>query len=391
MNYKYYIQNCVDNFDNEELVICWNLLGEKVANDSVKIYTKDSLYKITDENSKFNNYLFWCDSDYIGKINWSNIKVLQEAGKTALENGITSNCFTFFNIPLDTTHYNEIIEINKNTTPFSKYSEQKLLTNADIIIDDTTYYQIMQVVGQPFIKDSELEYNRQAILKLTVEPALRTYFKYFPLFEEAQYSISGNYDIKYPEMAYRAIGWVTQAGISSNISPLAALGSRAIIQGGVRSVTNQWTNIQYSKPVPGWTGRGESGNSISEMSQTYPLINTLRNMSKREKLSKIKKDDGLHAIGYTTVGGTLNVVWFKWSRDWDDTDFEDYDELLRLCQANVKINIGTIRSLLKTDNNIPFDATTMKTEGKTEYDSIIKDWKDSPYNKIFTPMRGGMI
>ena len=89
--------------------------------------------------------------------------------------------------------------------------------------------------------------------------------------------------------------------------------------------------------------------------------------------------------------GILNIIWLCWSRDWDDTDFEDFDDLLALCQASVKINIGSIRGLLKTDSNLPFNAEEMRKEGQQEWKEIIKEWKDSPFTKIYTPQRGGMI
>ena len=136
---------------------------------------------------------------------------------------------------------------------------------------------------------------------------------------------------------------------------------------------------------------GDSGTAISDMAQTYPMVNTMKNISRREHLSKIKMEDGYHAKGYSTIGGILNIVWLCWSRDWDDTDFEDFDDLLALCQASVKINIGSIRGLLKTDSNLPFNAEEMRKEGQQEWKEIIKEWKDSPFTKIYTPQRGGMI
>ena len=49
------------------------------------------------------------------------------------------------------------------------------------------------------------------------------------------------------------------------------------------------------------------------------------------------------------------------------------------------------RGLLKTDSNIPFNAEEMKKEGQQEWKEIIKEWKESPFTKIYTPQRGGMI
>ena len=390
MSYKYYIQNCIDMQDNEELLMSWYYLGMKEATSTTKVYTKDSLYKISVPGAKYNDFVFWCDENFVGTIDWKAISVLSDANRTIAIDGVNVDCFSFFETKLDVSDQENIIAAHQNDTPFSLYSVQED-HSGDILMDDDTYYQIMQVVGMPYVTQKELEYNRQAILKLAIEPALKAYYKYFPIRKEDQVPINGNYDIKYPEMAYRAIAWTTQAGMSSKISPLAALGSRAIIQGGMRTTVGNFSAITYNKPVPGWTGRGDSGTAISDMAQTYPMVNTMKNISRREHLSKIKMEDGYHAKGYSTIGGILNIVWLCWSRDWDDTDFEDFDDLLALCQASVKINIGSIRGLLKTDSNLPFNAEEMRKEGQQEWKDIIKEWKESPFTKIYTPQRGGMI
>ena len=54
----------------------------------------------------------------------------------------------------------------------------------------------MSCVGVPFIRESELEYNRQAILKLAIEPALKVYFANFPLEQPETVNLAGSYDIK---------------------------------------------------------------------------------------------------------------------------------------------------------------------------------------------------
>lgn len=392
MSYKQYITDCIDIGDEEELALSWFYLGAKEATAETKVYTKDSLYLIKANTSPLNFQLFWCNENFIGNINWPKVSVAGDAQRSVVADGITTECFSFLGGSISKDIQDQIetlVTTNTEVAPFSKYNTDH---TKDIIIDDDMYYQITQVIGQPYVTNGELEYNKQAICKLAIEPALRAYFTYYPLIVEDQVRVKGNYDILYPEMAYGAVGWVTSNGRLENISPLAALGSMAIIQGGAgRTISGSQTVLQYRKPVPGYTGYSDRGGSITEMASMYPLANTLRNMTKREKLSRIHKEDGLHAIGYSNIGGVLNIKWYCWSRDCNQVEFEDWEQFIALAQAGVKKTIGAIRALLKEDSNVPFDAKSMKQEGTTEWNEIIKAWKESPNRLKDTPMRGGMV
>ena len=374
------------------------ITDDKTAKDTLA-YTKGQTYLIDAPASKFNNQLFYCNEAHLGKINWDGVKSLDEANQTTISNGITQSCFTFFKTminPLAVPDLVASVEADEDYLPFSKYT---LGSNKDIIIDDDSYYQIMQVIGQPFIRDRELEYNRQAILKLAVEPALRTYYTYFPLIQEQVINNKtiGDYLIKYPEEpypAYKAIAWITSAGLAkgslNGVSPLTALATDVSMYTRAAAGSKFAQGLRYNKCVPGFTGETAGGSAYKEMSQSWPLANTLKNINRREKLSKVHLPDGIYAKGYSTLTGFLNIRWLCWSRNFDDVEFEDWPKVLRLCQSYVKFSIGSIRDLLRTDNNIPI-RDGMQKEGSTEIAAQIKEWEESPITKIYTPSRGGMI
>lgn len=407
MEIKQYIQNCIDNNDILELTLSWHFLGEDTCSNSTKYYRKDRLYLILQEDSVFNEYIFYCDQDHVGKIDWTNIKTLDEANQTTLVNGLTATCFTFFNqkISFSTiSDYTTIVDQESSTyKPFEKYAALSS-NNEDIIIDDDQYYQIMQVIGQPFIKDRELEYSRQAILKLAIEPALRMYYTYFPLVQEQVINTfaSGDFMIPYPTQpypAYKAIAWVTSAGANmrsntmNGLSPLTALGTDVSLYTRASTGNRFAQGIRYNKPVPGYTGEGTSGgtSAYSELATAWPVANTMKNIMRREKLSKVHiPGQGLFAKGYSSVSGFLNIRWLCWSRDFNDVEFEDWNKVIRLCQAHVKKSIGSIRELLRTDSNIPFKEGLQK-EGDTEVSEIEKEWSQSPSRLIYTPARGGIV
>ena len=186
MEVKQYVQACIQQADMEELALSWSYAGQSIATSSTRFYKSGNVYLIDDPNSVFNHQLFYCNENYVGQVNWAEVNTLTEANRTTLKNGLTALCFDFLKVSLDPATVAPIVanaEAQESFAPFTKYAALSE-SNEDIYIDDTQYYQIMQVIGQPYIKDSELEYKRQAILKLAVEPALRMYYTYFPLTQE---------------------------------------------------------------------------------------------------------------------------------------------------------------------------------------------------------------
>lgn len=399
-----YIQSCINNGDDQELLLSWYFAGEAKCNKDTRFYKKDSVYLIDAPESVFNNCLALCIENYTGQIDWDAISTLDEARQTTLKDGLTAECFAFIDEPLDLEPLKELLETIGSYQPFTKYLNQLESGDGDIIIDDSTYYQIMKVLGQPFVKSRELEYNRQAILKLAIEPALRMYYTYFPITQEQVITgiNVGDYMIPYPTEpypAYKAIAWKTSSGpiggaaAINGLSPLAALGTDISLYTRASQGGRFATGLRYNKPVPGFTGEGTAGggSAYSELATAWPIANTLKNIMRREKLSKVRvPGKGLFAKGYSTISGHLNIVWLCWSRNFDDVDFDDWHKVIELCQAEVKTSIGPIRELLRTDSNIPFRDGLTK-EGEDTIKEIEKEWMEQSYNKIYTPMRGGVL
>lgn len=401
-----YIKSSLDNKDYDEALLSWHFAGASKCDENTMFYKKDNVYLIDSPTSVFNNYLVFCQENYTGKVDWPSIKVLTEARQTTLVDGLTAECFSFSDTKLENVlELPSMLEkLDPEYKPFSKNVIQSSL-NEDIIIDDDTYFQILKVMGAPFVRESELEYNRQAILKLAVEPALRMYYTFFPITqEETMRSISiGDYMIPYPTEpypAYKAVAWKTspgpvQAGALSlnGLSPLAGLGTDISLYTRSASGNSFAQGIRYHKPVPGYTGEGTSGGSsaYSELATAWPIANTMKNIMTREKLSKVRvPGKGFFAKGYSTKSGFLNIVWLCWSRNFDDVEFDDWPTVIKLCQAHVKTTIGPIRELLRQDSNVPFKEGITK-EGEEEIEKIENAWRESPYNKIYTTMRGGLI
>jgi len=389
INFGSYINTCSEYNDIDELKRCWYWMGSKTADNDTPMYIRDSLYLINCPGAKFHHYFFYCNGNFMDKIDWSKITVYSQLKHTALENGITVECFKFINTQV--ADLTDIPTLVANVKPFTKYVED----SPDIIIDTDTYYQIMSCVGVPFIRESELEYNRQAILKLAIEPALKVYFANFPLEQPETVNLAGSYDIKLPPMALNGI--VEPKGnigaFQTNQSGIANIGlnaSGAMAMSGGRFGGPRFTTGPYFKPVPGFSGLGEGESMIGAALDNLTLLNTLRQMSLKSRVDKVKEADGFHLKGMVNQGSILNITWLLWSRNWDDTDPMDFEELFALCQASVKRTLGPIYALL-SDNTLPVNSKELKQEGNTEWKEITSAWKQSAWSKVYTTSKGGFL
>lgn len=389
MDYRSYIKTCIEKKDEEELLLSWNYLGAKEASKLTRIYVKDSLYLINCPTSRYNGYLLWCKADYNSPIDWDTISVNGDVlPYTVIEGGVSTHCFEYLSFKTEKARLQGVLDLNPEHVPFTKYNGNTEKEESTIQLSDQDYYRITKVIGQPFITDAELEYSREAIIRLSIEPAMWEYWTHYPIEEEDVITLGGGqpYDILIPDMAFNAISWTTKGGYSG-----APYTPASVLSGYVGMATTKDYGLTYNKPVPGYTGRSNGESRIANYMDNATLINTLKTLSTRERSNVVRKEDGLHLVGYSNASTVLNVVWLKWSKNYTDVAFEDRTQVMRFCQAAVKSDFGAIRSLLKNDNNIPMDAQRLITEGQQEYDAILKKWDESPWRLRYAIEKGGWM
>lgn len=387
MDYRSYIKECIQNNDEEELLLSWNYLGKQEATNTTRVYIKDQLYIINDANSKYNGYAIWCKASYSNQINWSKLTINgDEIPYTVVEGGVSTHCFEFLNYQTNKSKLDAILLENPNHSPFVKYNGNTETTDSTIVISDSDYYRITKVIGQPFLKDSELEYSREAIIRLSIEPAIKTYYKWYPIEREEVYPISGAFDILIPDMAFNAASWTNKGGYGG--MPYTP---SSVLNGYIGLSTTKDVGITYNKPVPGYTGRSTGESRVNTYLDNATLINTLRTLGARERSNVLRKEDGLHLVGYSNMTSNLNICWMCWSKYFDDVAFEDYEDVIRFCQASVMADFGAIRNLLRTDNNIPMDAQRLIQTGEDQRNKILEQWKTSPWRMRYAIERGGWM
>lgn len=387
MDYRTYAKQCIQNNDEEELLLSWGYLGKMEATNLTRVYIKDQLYVINCATSKYDGYVVWCKASYAKTVDWAKAVINgSEIPYTVLEGGVSTHCFEFLNFKVDKSKYDAILLANPEHSPFAKYSGNTEEQDSSIMISDDDYYRITKVIGQPFLTDDELEYSREAVIRLSIEPAIKTYYKYYPIEREEVYPISGEFDILIPDMAYNAASWTNKGGYGG--MPYTP---SSVLAGYIGLSTTKDVGITYNKPVPGYTGRSTGESRVNTYLDNATLINTLRTLGSRERSNVVRKEDGLHLVGYSNMTSNLNIVWLCWSKYFSDVAFEDYEMVLRFCQASVMADFGAIRGALKQDNNIPLDAQRLIQTGEELRNKTIEKWENSPWRLRYAIERGGWM
>lgn len=382
--------------DYQELIFTWKAFGGKEVDNSTKIYRAGDYFIVREKDSNLNGALFYCKQTLNDQVDWTKVSVVDVEGHTVLENGITTSVFT----NVSTVIFSELDVTNlldskdyETFTPLSKYKVD--IDALPVTISDEEYATIMQIVGYPYVPEDELEYTREEVLRLAVLPALKSYYKVFPIISEEVKNVgAGQFtSIKFPEGAYGGMYWVG-TGVGSGAPYMNAFGYAATE--GMYSYTGYsgtkfGRGIQYrGKAVPGYTGTyGTSTNRWGDMANNFVLYNSVKNLIGRDRFTRIRHDDGFYLEGYATNGTALNITWLKVSTNWADVAYEDYDDVLTLAQANVGLLFSRLEGRIRSDSNVPFDAATLKSDCTSMRDKVLQAWSQNSYNKIYTVKRGG--
>lgn len=381
--------------DYKELAFSWKAFGSLVADNNTKIYRAGDFFIVREKESNLNGAFFYCKQTLNEKIDWLKVSVIDIEGHTVIDNGLVSPVF----VNVSTVIFSELDIENllddpdyESFTPLTKYKID--IDALPVTISDADYATIMQIVGYPYIKEDELEYTRSEILTMAVLPALKSYYKTYPIIQEEVKGIStgAQFSFKFPEGAYGGIAWVGTGGGAA--SPYMNAFGYAYTEGMYAyngyAGTKFGRGIQYrGKSVPGWTGTyGSYSNKWGNFANNLVLFNSIKNLIGRDRIQRIRHDDGYYLEGYATNGTSLNITWFKASTNWDDIAFEDEADVTMLAQANVGLLFSRLETRTRTDSNIPFDAAALKSDCTTMRDTVLKKWDDTAYNKIYSVKRG---
>jgi hypothetical protein len=164
----------------------WLSMGQLEINNDSRVYTRNSVFRCVEATAPLNGCIFYCDADYTTSDNftWTNMMVADITSGTIIDN-TTYIVDPHFYIVLTQAAFLAITaDFDPTFIPF-----QEVNTNSKVIIDDDDLNQILMEIGVPFIKIAELEYSRDDICNYMVLPALKIFYKWFPIETVANYGL----------------------------------------------------------------------------------------------------------------------------------------------------------------------------------------------------------
>lgn len=234
-----------------------------------------------------------------------------------------------------------------------------------ITIDQENYEYVLSILGFPFIDPSTLNvpYDETTVKQYCIQPAMKEYFKWFPIKEEESVSVGsgGRGEKAYPDTYTYSVAYSAFTSQADSIAT-SQLG-----------IGNPWiTSRSYSTSSGMFGSRYDYGFS-STIGTTRNSDDIQRNANRVVRI--VPNDNQRKVEYYSSEGGSIEIVWAKWSDNFTDVPWLHQKEVLELSQAELLLWLA--RVLQQTNPELPteFNYEDMRTEGEDIKDRIMTKWK----------------
>lgn len=362
------------------------ILEDASNSETTKFYSKDLLYILNCTNSSLNKSLIFCTEELIDasqKLNWENVQYLDSnQGYISFGNDIISPNFRVILSGkevialLSARGISDISQYTPYYKSFIPFAQEYQRTDV-VQISEEDYQEIISCLGTPFVDESILEYNRSEISSLALRPALREFFKWCPaaISEEVQVSRSKQ-NIPMPSDAYCVLGLSLQQNGTSAMGDTTNPFSYAWEQAYFGGNTNSTGIGIYNTGLRG-VANGNIINSITSRAVSQSIINYSRRVHYEGPYTNA--DGSKYIVVYSNLSGTFNIWWGKQTMNFNDVEFAQRENAIKLCQAKVMQLFGNLRRQAKSDipgvvdyNYLITEGTAMEKEVITELKSLVK-------------------
>lgn len=364
----------------------WVMMGSNTISSATKVYNEGSLYKL-EAYSNYQDALVYCRKSCSGNFDWRNVYLINEdTGELTFGNDVISAEFILIMTPeqfnaVDDENVDRFIQIGE----FLPFSEEAAA--GEVHISEEDYALCLKCLGYPFISESELEYTRSQITSLAIKPALQRYFKYFPKTIIKTYPVvpGKQGDEVFPDGAYDIIHFsLQQAGQGMNG---ASIGNPLLYY---------WSETVPNAMSSGFGTYANSGKSALTNSSGLDvylngraLRQALTNYGRRVHVRKERMEDGkYHALFTSTTAGTAEIHYAVQTLDFNDVELARRPEVLKLCEAEIKLLFGNLRRQIKGDIPAMYDYSKWVEEAN----QTIKDVEENFQNivKYSSVIRGSL-
>ena len=246
-----------------------------------------------------------------------------------------------------------------------------------LTIPDEQFQKITTCLGWPIVQVEDWGLTKDQLKDTFILHALKDiYYKWFPIINEQEYSVTSTFDIDFPDddtfgiIDARLVWKRTAYDTSSGTNPFVygqAINIKSSVSGRSANMWNTGNDYGYAQVYE------------AERSLAQSRIDSNRGIKKRIDYTNRK------ITGFTNIAGKLVVEWAKYSTNWSGVQHRFENDVISLSQSVILEYFG--RLLNFGTGNLPTEMTGDDLIDKAESlsDEVMNKWKS--YSKVVL-MRG---
>ncbi len=345
----------------------WITLGQAEIDSNSKYFMKNALFRLVAAGVPLNGALIFVSEECSPTLNWAGLN-LGADGESIVDANMIS--VPYMHVILTNPAFNAITaDYDPTFIPFQD-------SDALVIIDDLDLENILFEVGVPFIALEELEYTREQLLRNAIWPAMKEYFKWFPIIEmeTRPMGAGGRFEIDIPTYAYTAQRVYLVPGFGVDVysrnpfymswaqgnSGFGYPGSPVIGAPGTnRNMRRRYTDIRGFETY------------ILERAARQGAVNYGKRTRIRINIANKK------IIGFVNQIGTLEIEWAVNSHDWSDIPFQRQSEVRDLAKAYVMRGLAMLRQQSPKDIPGVLDVSQFLTRATELEKATLEVWRSA--------------
>ena len=206
-----------------------------------------------------------------------------------------------------------------------------------IAITENDLKEIASAVGYPAIPLDLLELTEDAIKQFSVAPALRLYYRAFPIVVRESVMVNSSFEIDFPD---EYVFGVKDARITvANRSTVGHPTSNPFVNSMMYSHTGSKYGTDYR----------DRQSLMLEFSGAKSAIDTFSTKKINVDMTNRK------VIGYSNVMGELIIEWAKYSDDFSDVPFIRKTEVIAVAQGFLCEHLNVIRGQAMLNQGVDFN------------------------------------
>lgn len=235
----------------------------------------------------------------------------------------------------------------------------------NVIIDDSDLNLIKKVLAYPQVDNLLL--SDEQIKTLIIPFVLRNYFTKFPLLVENTYSVNSETEINFPDEY--TFGVVDARVLNTGFSLPSGTSFWDLIRFNMFQGNDIVTKSTYGQNK--YNPSALKQTNLLSLYQAQSIKNTFTSVSTRvDNVNKKLKV-------FSSIAGTLYVVWAKYSLNFNDIRYERKNDVITLCQAELLDHLADATSILSDSTlEININSDAIRSRASELKESVYERWNE---------------